>query len=284
MTQSSGLSVRRYGFSSRFVGDYETASLLPGGAGVDFTAFTDVTKYGVSGSRAIRAGTIVAIRNGLAVPFAVAPANPTAATFAVNTAYTAGQYVQPSPANGYVYMVTTAGTSAATAPTWPTTLGGSVTSGTATFTEAALPGSVLTFAASHDYHTGQYVTPTVPNGHSYRVIDGGTTDATEPTWPTIEGQTVTNGGVTFADVPNPSVPDDVGRAYLMASDSIEPAGSFFLTSGQGTTGLYAGGVFYEDLLPDADPLTHKLPAALRSALGPLFVLTESFSFHEQNTP
>ena len=284
MTQSSGLSIRRYGFSSRFVGDYETASLLPGGAGVDFTAFTDVAKYGASGSRAIRAGTIVSIRNGLAVPFAVAPANPTAAAFAASTPLTVGTYVRPITPNGYTYVVSTAGTTAATEPVWPITLGASVASGTVTFTEAALPGSVLTFAVNHDYHTGQYVTPTVPNGHSYRVVDGGTTDATEPTWPTREGQTVTNGGVTFADVPNPSVPDDVGRAYLMASDSIEPAGSFFLTSGQGTTGLYSGGVFYEDLLPDADPLTHELPAALKSALGPLFVLTRSFSFHEQNTP
>lgn len=55
-----------------------------------------------------------------------------ALTFANSTAYTAGQIVS---GGGYYHKVTTPGTSAATGtPTWPTTLGGTVTSGTVTFT------------------------------------------------------------------------------------------------------------------------------------------------------
>ncbi len=55
------------------------------------------------------------------------------ATFAVSTAYTLGQVVKPTSGSASEFVVTTAGTSASSAPTWPTTIGGSVTSGTATF-------------------------------------------------------------------------------------------------------------------------------------------------------
>lgn len=55
-------------------------------------------------------------------------------TFANNTAYTKGQIVKPSGGSAQEFVVTAAGTSASTGtPTWPTTVGGSVTSGTATF-------------------------------------------------------------------------------------------------------------------------------------------------------
>jgi hypothetical protein len=57
----------------------------------------------------------------------------TVITFAISTAYTLGQIVKPTAGSAYEFVVTAAGTSAATSPTWPTTIGGSVTSGTATF-------------------------------------------------------------------------------------------------------------------------------------------------------
>lgn len=55
--------------------------------------------------------------------------------WAVATAYTLGQSVQPTTPNTYRYQVTTAGTShATTEPTWPTTIGATVTDGTVTWT------------------------------------------------------------------------------------------------------------------------------------------------------
>lgn len=57
-----------------------------------------------------------------------------AATYAVSTAYTAGQYVVV-PAANYIYQVGGACTSGGTAPTWPAS--GSVGNGTCTFTWAA---------------------------------------------------------------------------------------------------------------------------------------------------
>src|SRR5258708_7489895 len=53
----------------------------------------------------------------------------------VNTAYTVGQRRQPSTPNTYVYTCTTAGTShATTEPTWPLTLGSTVTDNTCVWT------------------------------------------------------------------------------------------------------------------------------------------------------
>jgi len=54
--------------------------------------------------------------------------------WAVATAYTLGQSVEPTTPNTYRYVVTVAGTShATTEPTWPTTVGNTVTDGTVTW-------------------------------------------------------------------------------------------------------------------------------------------------------
>src|SRR5690242_11682894 len=49
------------------------------------------------------------------------------------TAYTAGQIVRPATGNTYVYQCITAGTSGGSVPTYPTTIGGTVTDGTVTW-------------------------------------------------------------------------------------------------------------------------------------------------------
>lgn len=55
-------------------------------------------------------------------------------TWATGTIYTSGEYRVPTVANGYAYQVTVAGTShATTQPTWPTTVGATVTDGTVTW-------------------------------------------------------------------------------------------------------------------------------------------------------
>lgn len=47
-----------------------------------------------------------------------------------STAYLVGQLVQPTVGNGFVYLVSVAGTSGAGEPSWPTTVGQCVTDGT----------------------------------------------------------------------------------------------------------------------------------------------------------
>jgi hypothetical protein len=60
--------------------------------------------------------------------------------WAATTAYALNYRVVPASRNGYVYKVTVAGTSASSAPTWPTTIDTTVTDGTVTWTcEATAP-------------------------------------------------------------------------------------------------------------------------------------------------
>ena len=92
--------------------------------------------------------------------------------FAVSTAYSAGEWVCPSQenVNGYAYYVTVGGTTAATEPTWPTTLTNTVTSGGVTFrceitasTSAGCPvEEVMSFIVG-DHNLGGVATPSSPS-------------------------------------------------------------------------------------------------------------------------
>jgi len=58
-----------------------------------------------------------------------------------STAYTSGQFRRPIIANTFNYEVTTAGTTGTTEPTWDTTLGGTTTDGTVTWTTVSMRGN-----------------------------------------------------------------------------------------------------------------------------------------------
>lgn len=70
-------------------------------------------------------------------------------TRANSTAYMLGQIVVPATANGYYYICTVAGTSAATIPTYPTTIGTTVVDGGVTWTTIT-NNAGITFTASYE--------------------------------------------------------------------------------------------------------------------------------------
>ena len=65
----------------------------------------------------------------------------TASNWAASTSYNVGDYVNPTSWNGYSYKCTVAGTTGSTEPTWPTTIGDTVTDGTVTWECVAIRGN-----------------------------------------------------------------------------------------------------------------------------------------------
>jgi hypothetical protein len=107
---------------------------------------TDESVGPVAAGRAYRLGTPTIIggaRKISAVTVAVAGTN-----FAISTAYTEGTVILNPTPTARVYVVTTAGTSAGALPTFPTTTGGTVTSGTVVLTDV---GTTAAWANVTDY-------------------------------------------------------------------------------------------------------------------------------------
>lgn len=59
------------------------------------------------------------------------------------------------------------------------------------------PDPYTEWAAGAAVSSGTRRTPTVRNGFVYQAVGSGTTGSTEPVWPTVIGQTVTSGSVTW---------------------------------------------------------------------------------------
>lgn len=66
--------------------------------------------------------------------------------------------------------------------------------------DGVLPSDDTEWAAATDYVVDDLIVPTVRSGRAYKVTVAGTSGATEPTWPTVHGDTVTLDGVTYEDV------------------------------------------------------------------------------------
>lgn len=91
-----------------------------------------------------------------------------------------------------------------------------------------LTTSGVNWAASTAYPISRVRQPTVANGFLYQVVQAGTTGSTEPTWPTVAGQLVTDGTVIWAcrDIP-------------VAGDSVEASCEFQLSGWTGNAAVQA---------------------------------------------
>lgn len=75
---------------------------------------------------------------------------------------------------------------------------GGVTLTSVTATLTAANSWTVTWAATTTYTYGQVVIPPTPNGFLYRCVAAGATGGTAPSFPTVVGETVTDGSVTWA--------------------------------------------------------------------------------------
>lgn len=98
-----------------------------------------------------------------------ATAGKTAAAWSSASPYTLGAIVIPTVANGRYYEATTAGTPGATEPTWPTTVGATVTDGT--------EPNVITWTCRAFVHTF-----TIPDDQPYMTIEEQMTDLDTPAY------------------------------------------------------------------------------------------------------
>jgi hypothetical protein len=122
--------------------------------------------------------------------------------WASTTSYTTGQILGPQSPNGFAYVCTTAGTSGTLEPSFPRFARANVTDGSVVWTcigtTQSVGGSLLAYpspwSASIPALAAIVVQPDAqPNGLAYQCTTAGVTGATEPTWPTVVGQTVVDG-------------------------------------------------------------------------------------------
>lgn len=85
-----------------------------------------------------------------------------------------------------------------------------------------LTTSGVRWAASTAYPVSWVRAPTVDNGFVYQVITAGTTGATQPVWPLVAGETITDGSVVWAT-----------RNVPVAGDSVEAVCEFELSGWTG---------------------------------------------------
>lgn len=78
-----------------------------------------------------------------------------------------------------------------------TNVAGTKDLGTSGKTTNVNASSALVWSASTPLSLGAYIQPTVANGFIYKVVKAGTTDATQPTWATVESNSVFDGTVEF---------------------------------------------------------------------------------------
>jgi len=153
---------------------------------------------------------------------------PVYTTWTTSRVYARGDFVRPTVNNGFCYQVTSAGgtSHAATEPTWPTTVGDTVTDNGITWTCRLRSIWVANVARV----VGDMVRPTTPNGKIYRCITAGTSHAAdEPDWGSLGfAGTITDGTVVWERQDNPDAylpagTDVLAVAYEATADALSTA-------------------------------------------------------------
>ena len=97
------------------------------------------------------------------------------------------------------------------------------------------------------------------------------TSFTDPKYGTVGKRFIPAGTAVAITAGKLVVTDNIKTTYLMASDVIE--NPLFYRGSDDTSGLYAGGIFFEDRLPDST--AGFLAAGTKTAMGSNFVFQQS---------
>ena len=97
------------------------------------------------------------------------------------------------------------------------------------------------------------------------------TSFTDPKYGTTGRRFIPAGTAVAITAGKAVVTDSIKQTFLMASDVVE--NPLFYRGSDDTTGLYAGGIFFQDRLPDS--VGGVLPAGMVTALGVNFVFASS---------
>jgi len=111
-----------------------------------------------------------------------------------STAYSVGDVVRPATGNGYVYQCIVAGTSGGSAPTWPTTIGATVTDGGVTWANVGR-GVLVIDAADPSWTTSNPGTLSASHVLFYKDTGTASTSPVILVWDLGGTQTASNGGV-----------------------------------------------------------------------------------------
>ncbi len=156
--------------------------------------------------------------------------------WAPTTAYVFGDIVKPTTPDGHAFEAQGDGTSSGVEPVWAGIEspggGGTIVDNDITWLDLGInpPLSetqdrgfvtpVSTWTLSTGYLVGDFVIPTVVNGHVYEATVAGTSDVTEPIFPT-DGSTVVDGTVTWLDIgQNPAGDEAAGTGYTPGGETI----------------------------------------------------------------
>lgn len=155
------------------------------------------------------------------------------------------------------FTCTTSGTTGSSEPSWNTTVGATTTDGTVVWRCEGTYSGPVKWNNGVSKSVGNKIIPTSETGYWYECIVAGTTGGSQPTWPLIIGDTVTDNTVTwkcmgqYGGFPTPHIPTPVfmdGYIFLPKENSNDIYNSDIVTPNSWGTLNFVGVESFSDVI------------------------------------